>query len=122
MKMDAMQKQRIRKVAFAYFVLTFLPLFVISFTAAGFSGPPLAAVRFELWVQCWLRVFAFLQPVFCLFESRLFQQFFAQFMPDWLWPLISLAVIPIWCNFTGWIFIRVRNWLNHFPVLGKRVF
>jgi hypothetical protein len=122
MKMDAMQKKKMRKVAFAYFVLTFLPVFVIAFTATGFFRVPSAAVSFDFWVQCWFRVFIFLQPVFCLFESRLFQQVFEQFMPDWLWPLISVVVIPIWCNFIGWIFVRGRNWLNHFPVLGKKVF
>jgi hypothetical protein len=30
--------------------------------------------------------------------------------------------IPLWSICFGWIFVKLDNWLNHFPVLGKRVF
>ncbi|HAO79051.1 MAG TPA: hypothetical protein DCQ92_08765 [Verrucomicrobia subdivision 3 bacterium] len=35
---------------------------------------------------------------------------------------ICLLLIPLWSFFFGWIFVKLDNWLNHFPVLGKRVF
>jgi hypothetical protein len=31
-------------------------------------------------------------------------------------------IIPIWSICFGWIFVKSLNWLNHFQVLGKKVF
>jgi len=36
--------------------------------------------------------------------------------------ILLLFLIPVWSFCFGWIFVKLDNWLNHFPVLGKRVF
>ena len=36
--------------------------------------------------------------------------------------LITFLSFPIWSICFGWIFIRGKDWLNHFPVLGRKVF
>jgi len=35
---------------------------------------------------------------------------------------LCIISVPVWSFCFAWIFVRVRDWLNHFPVLGKRVF
>ena len=43
-------------------------------------------------------------------------------IPFWLQIPIFFISIPLWSICFGWIFVKLDNWLNHFPVLGKRVF
>jgi|ERR1043165_522975 hypothetical protein len=35
---------------------------------------------------------------------------------------LFFMLMPIWSLCFGWLFVKFDNWLNHFPVLGKRVF
>jgi len=35
---------------------------------------------------------------------------------------VLLISVPFWSYCFGIIFVKFDNWLNHFPVLGKRVF
>ena len=39
-----------------------------------------------------------------------------------VYALFCIISIPMWSYCFGWIFVPFRTWLNHFPVLGKRVF
>jgi hypothetical protein len=34
----------------------------------------------------------------------------------------ALVMIPVWSYCFGWIFICGKDWINHFPVLGRKVF
>jgi hypothetical protein len=43
-------------------------------------------------------------------------------LPPWSLMFFWFGSIPIWSICFGWLFIRTKDWLNHFPVLGKRVF
>ena len=36
-------------------------------------------------------------------------------------PIIFCVSFPIWSICFGWLFVKLDNWLNHFPVLGRRV-
>jgi hypothetical protein len=36
--------------------------------------------------------------------------------------IMFLLAIPFWSICFGWLFVKLDNWLNHFPVLGKKVF
>ena len=33
-----------------------------------------------------------------------------------------VIAIPVWSLCFGWLYVRFTNWLNHFPVLGRKVF
>jgi hypothetical protein len=35
---------------------------------------------------------------------------------------LGIFIIPLWSFCFGWLFVKLDNWLNHFPVLGKKVF
>jgi hypothetical protein len=96
--MEAMQKRRMWKVTIAHFGLTafvFCKLFGV-----GLDASP--------WHYSWLNLFYSFQPQF-LIVSADFQIFL-------------FASIPVWSLCFAWLFVRLVNWLNHFPVLGKRVF
>ena len=36
--------------------------------------------------------------------------------------LLLMMTAPVWSICFGWLFVKLNNWLNHFPVLGKKVF
>jgi hypothetical protein len=62
----------------------------------------------------WINIFGerlliFLQPIAYLITGHEHEIF-------------ALASIPLWSICFGWLFVKLDNWLNHFPVLGKRVF
>jgi hypothetical protein len=138
MKMDAMQKRRIHKVSVAHFVLSVcfgIIAFNFAVHAHGFSGPPEARLAFgthiawyHAWASVWITVFSLLQPQFWFLDgmerfsvfSNLFS--FLQAIPVWVTVMAYLISVPLWSFCFSWIFVKLDNWLNHFPVLGKRVF
>jgi hypothetical protein len=34
----------------------------------------------------------------------------------------AIISVPLWSLCFGWLYVQFTDWLNHFPVLGKRVF
>lgn len=75
----------------------------------------------------WKGVFAVaslmvLQPMFFLFGQLPRVLPLLRKIPDWLGFIVLIASIPVWSYFFGWVFIRLKDWLNHFPVLGRKVF
>jgi len=123
--MDAMQKKRMRRMAIVHFGLSVfcfcVPIFIS--TAVIWSGAHDAsyyrALEHQAWKQAWLH-FNFncslaLQPQFWFFSK-----IFVGSKNNLLFLL--LLTIPVWSICFGWIFAKLDNWLNHFPVLGKRVF
>jgi hypothetical protein len=38
------------------------------------------------------------------------------------YEIAGIILIPLWSICFGWVFVKILNWLNHFPVLGKKVF
>src|SRR5271156_2165218 len=79
MKMDAMRKQKMQKIAIAHFLLSVVvALFVLKFAvkAHAFSGPPEARIAFQThvawsnaWSSIWVAGFCLLQPQFWLFSK-----------------------------------------------------
>jgi len=60
------------------------------------------------WIgQLGIQFLYFLQPISCLIVNH---------------DRLAFIVMPIWSVCFGWIFVKFLNWLNHFPVLGKKVF
>jgi hypothetical protein len=106
--MDATQKRRIWKVALAHFGFTFLFLF--------------------LWIKmymdfaiCWREFFHLLQPqLWLIWQAELHSstEVLAELFPKWFY----LLTIPVWSLCFGWIWVKLDNWLNHFPLLGKKIF
>jgi hypothetical protein len=116
--MDATQKKRIRKVAIAHFLLALFVFWKLIHYMA-WSGPREREVWFMVWNGFWTKVFMLFEPQLFLFG--LFQKYSIHFP-----PLVALFIfiisIPVWSYYFSWIFVKLDNWLNHFPVLGKRVF
>jgi hypothetical protein len=138
MKMDATQKKRMWKVAIMHFLLSCYAAFVtfkFVVKASGFSGLTLPWLTLEphfawtyVWGSIWTSAFCFLQPHFW-FEYQLERAFpFSHFLnilsnfPNWLVTTIMFLSIPV-CSFcSSWMLVKFDHWLNHFPVLGRRVF
>jgi len=121
MKMDATQKRRMWKVAIAHFVLT-------AFIWLGWEclhNEQTISIQFVLWSESWRSVFFFLQPliwfVFVASQIQIVNIFYSIFS-DGAALAISLPLIPFWSICFGWLYVKFTNWLNHFPVLGKKVF
>jgi hypothetical protein len=124
MKMDAMLKRRMWKVAIAHFILT---LIVVSklYRHRAWSGPMEARVWFDAWGSFWSNTFSFLDPQFYLLEKLFYvlpNPHVNLFYWHFSWELTSIISVPLWSLCFGWLFVKFDNWLNHFPVLGKRVF
>jgi hypothetical protein len=132
MKMDAMLKYRIRKVAATHFGLTVL-FVVISMFRPGiaFSGNAVRERIFQehlvwryAWDNCWTDVGYFLQPQFWLVPKILPLNIppALRGLADLIFILVMILSVPLWSICFGWIYVKFTNWLNHFPVLGKKVF
>jgi len=114
--MDATQKQRAKKVAIIHLVLS------------------LASGAWLFWTIEWFvqgqwlsfPIMYVLQPAFLLIDlaPQYAETTDSILMRILAWSIILCAAIlvPLWSFCFGWIFVKLDNWLNHFPVLGKRVF
>jgi len=120
--MDAYKTKRISKVVTIHLLLTFLFFSLQSIQAAGKLGFLFAG-------DFWLKLFFFFQPQILL--VNLFPSEYPKppITPDHSFHLAAkitvaafLVSIPVWSFCFSWMFISFKDWLNHFPVLGKRVF
>jgi hypothetical protein len=114
--MDAMQKRRMWKVVIVHFLLTvfcFFGLVHLLFKSFSFDS--------DSWINLmsWFLFVSLLilQPEFLL--AVILQDDGPNHI---LPPLIWWVFIPIWSICFGWIYVKFTGWLNHFPVLGKKVF
>jgi hypothetical protein len=104
MKSNFTKKKRV--VAITHFALTIIAWFL---TAGNF------------WVF-WVAFLAMLQPVlFLLYEIGKVKSFFDS-IPEWTSISLFLFLSATWSFCFGWLYVKFTNWLNHFPVLGKKVF
>jgi len=121
--MDAMLKRRVKRVATLHFGLTGLIILILLLEpAAAFSGSAAAARRFQeslVWRQAWENVIV---DFACLLQPQIWfaEIFFNLGHAAAYWT--SFLSFPIWSYCFGWLFVKFDNWLNHFPVLGKKVF
>jgi hypothetical protein len=125
--MDAMQKRRMKNLARIHFGLTLFFVFLsVIWNAFPFHSQSIEArVIHATWGQFWLDALKLLQPLphlMILVTQRLN-------LPDhplWLVVLIIYGALLVaslfWSICFSWILVKFDNWLNHFPVLGKKVF
>jgi hypothetical protein len=107
MKMDATQKRRMWKVIGCHFFFTIYVLFLLikssHYKVVNPSDP-------TQWINIFgAQLLIFLQPV-------------AYLIAGYEHELLALALTPLWSFCFGWLYVKFTNWLNHFPVLGKKVF
>jgi len=118
--MDAMLKRRMWKVAISHFIFTFL--IIVGAYFSSFVTSPGNWTTWQRFDNSYIfRAYLnnFLGDVFFLFQPQFWVSKF--FSSDWFfWA--SLILIPFWSICFAWLFVKLDNWLNHFPVLGKRVF
>jgi len=101
--MEATLKRKMWKVAIAHLVLSvvigllpFIPF------VSGFLG-------YESFYMIWTLLILLLQPLVVLSAA-------------WVGFWFVLPLMPIWSLCFGWISVKLLGWLNHFPVLGRKVF
>jgi hypothetical protein len=134
-EMDATQKRRMWKVTSVHFALSvFVALIILFFEPVGFSGNHEARIRFNQWLvwhnawfNSWETIFCFLQPQIAVFyylirHTDILLTLRSIISPNAFLILYSVATIPLWSICFGRLFVRAKDWLNHFPVLGKKVF
>jgi hypothetical protein len=119
-----------RKVTLLHFLLSagvLLVIIVFFSKAHGFSGPPAARLNFEAhvawsnaWGRTWAAVFCILQPQIWLADK--FGSLNSSTIPIWITLPVWFISIPVWSLCFGWFFVKMDNWLNHFPIFGKKVF
>jgi len=123
--MDAMRKRMMWKVAIAHFVLTALIIITAFFSSFSTSlGSWEGWQRFDnsyIWRDylnnCLADVVFLLQPsIWLLSKIKLIGNAYV------IIGILCIILIPIWSFCFGWIFTKLDNWLNHFPVLGRKVF
>jgi hypothetical protein len=132
--MDEKLERRMRVVSLVHFGLTlcvaFLVYYMTPFSKDGRFHSALleTQIRHEIWSRVGVVILFALQPlpIFIVLASQIVLHAIWLNSPTWLaatltWVVILLSV-PLWSFYFGRIFIRAKDWLNHFPVLGKRVF
>jgi hypothetical protein len=110
MKMDAMQKRKIwigAIVAITHFIVTV----------------------FAIWWATKYNPFQFFegQVIFLQPTVWIFVKFQGIFLSRWtqfsdVFFILLYISIPLWSICFGWLYVKFTSWLNHFPVLGKKVF
>ena len=106
--MDAMQKRKVWQVAVGHGLLSLLVGLVALFLPVVFRSAH--DPMFEHLSQMLMRFFYFLQPAY-----------FLVFLKEELAEDL-LCSIPLWSLCFGWLYVKFTDWLNHFPVLGKKFF
>jgi hypothetical protein len=103
--MDAIKKKKIWKVIGCHFGFTVLFILIsLSLPARmipNYSNPS-ELIRFVC-----VQIIYLLQPIVFQFVHS---------------PTLATIIMPIWSIFFGWLFSMFVIWLNHFPVLGRKVF
>jgi hypothetical protein len=122
--MEATQKRRMWKVAIAHFLLTL-------FVAVKLGLPLVRAAYYQRetwlngWGGFWEKFFWLLQPQSFLYSVIRNLPTFRNFIPTHSGPVLLTLLflaIPLWSICFSWIYVKFTNRLNHFPVLGKKVF
>jgi len=127
--MDAMQKRKAQIVSLVHFGLTLcVALLAYYITPHSHSDLLETRIRHEIWSQFCGVILLTLQPfpIFIVWASQVVLHAIWLHSPIWLaatltW-IVLLISVPLWSYCFGIIFVKFDNWLNHFPVLGKRVF
>jgi hypothetical protein len=117
MKMDAMQKRRMWKVAAIH--LSFSLLTIVGILYPGFYFGDFLFLSIEFW----FKVGMLLQP-FCYSLAMFFLVVVdnGSEIPLWIQFLSMLICILLWSLCFGWLYTKLVSLLNRDSVLGKKVF
>jgi hypothetical protein len=115
-----MQKRRMWKAAIAYFALSLLCVAAEMLMPENFNHPTEMDRIRDAFSSTLLVVFVCLQPwILFLFKALSSLEAFC----GRAGIVLFIAVLMFgWSLCVAWLLIKLDNWLNHFPVLGKRVF
>ena len=138
--MDAMQKRRMWKVAIMHFALSaFAFLALISYPRFhasentnvsnnqyqqyqnklnGFGQLQQHLIWQGAWQFFWLAIFQILQPQTLLIGKI----WLHNGMSFELLIITQICFVFLWSICFGWLYVKFTNWLNHFPVLGRKLF
>lgn len=125
-----MQKRRMWKVASAHFAATIFVCFLIlhiQHTVGLHTDSLEKRVVHGIWVNFLETTLMILQPLPFLAIWLLQQSHFPiPEHPLWLAVPIFYGFLLLlslsWSICFGWLYVKFTNWLNHFPILGKKVF
>jgi hypothetical protein len=98
--MNATLKRRMWTVAIVHFVLSLCALSMVLSAGGAREG------------EFWRTIFFSLQP----------QLLFLIILPFGLTWFSALVSSLITCLCFAWLYVKLVGWLNHFPVLGRKVF
>jgi hypothetical protein len=150
LRMDALLKRRVRNAAAVYFSLTALCVFaaawfgrtlVKNYTTLAELVCEEAQSQGEIYMENWgdsavarylslmpwydtgRKLVFTLQPQLWFLEPQLLSQSETNLLLGKLFfPTVSFISAFVWSWCVGWFFICTKDWLNHFPVLGRKVF
>ena len=125
--MDATLKKRMQRVTRIHFVLTVIAgLLLLNASAWSGNEASLSYKLYNLREGFKICTFVILQPQTLLMaDITNIESSKSALQPTsmvwFVYALIYIVSIPVWSVCFGWIFIRIKDRLHHFPVLGKRV-
>jgi hypothetical protein len=111
------------KVAIVHFLLTLFLVWKLGYYST-WTGPVQKWVWFNAWGLFWFKVFVLCQPVlvFLVWIFRFLNVSTWGGLSSFLAGVTMILSVIYWSICFGWLYTKLVNWLNHFPVLGKRAF
>ena len=111
-----MQKHRIKRVAAIHMIVSMVAGLWLVLTIERF-------IR-DQWLS--FSIYHFLQPLSLLLDFAPQPSDTIDNIPMKIlsWFIIICGAIStlLWSICFGWLYVKFTNWLNHFPVLGRKVF
>ena len=109
-----------KKVAISYFAASLLLVFAAMFLPEDFNNRFSGYSLSEIFSQVLIQLFVFLQPQF--FLLKILETNPAGGLIDAIEFWGCVISMPLWSICFSWAFVKFDNWLNHFSVLGRKVF
>jgi hypothetical protein len=123
--MDAMQKRRMLLVAAVPLALTVFAFMSVPHARRTTHFEEGSFMHWEFVYAFWTSAFYLLQPQGWVW-FKLFNLGYLTVPTSGLFRFLEASVllisIPLWSVCFGWLYVKFTNWLNHFPVLGRKVF
>jgi hypothetical protein len=124
--MDALLKRKMQRVAIIHIVATASLCLFMVLTIETYANSIEQRVFRDVWLNFFEIVLIILQPPAFLFILLLQHLDFVPNQPLWLMVSIYygalLLLSCVWSLCFGWLFVKLDNWLNHFPKLGRKAF
>jgi hypothetical protein len=108
----------------AHFALTALAYMSISPVHRTTHFDEGSFMHWEFVNAFWTNTLFLLQPQICIWIKlfNLGYLYATTSLLKFIYVSFILISVPVWSFCFGWLYVKFTNWLNHFPVLGKKVF